>query len=329
MDDHAADGGYRRPPVERNERGDIRSVGFEIEFSGIKVDEAAEVLRDTMGGKITTRNAAEVSIEVDQLGTFSVELDWTFLKEKAAEQGADREDWIEWMRDAAAIVVPVEVVCPPVGIDQMAVLDPLVAGLRQAGAVGTEDSLLAAYGVHINPEIPEMNPGTLFGYLRAFALLQWWLADNIKVDTSRELSPFIALYGEDFVKAVASMKQPSHQEILDLYLEHNATRNRALDLLPILASLDEERIRSELKGAKVSTRPTFHYRLADCHIQSADWSLADAWNPWCIIEECAARPRQLEALAAEFLEADRRVLGVNRKRWVERTGQWLRSQQLG
>ena len=40
--------------------------------------------------------------------------------------------------------------------------------------MGTEELLIAAYGVHVNTEIPRLDTEALFSYLRAFAVLQWW-----------------------------------------------------------------------------------------------------------------------------------------------------------
>ena len=164
--------------------------------------------------------------------------------------------------------------------------------------------------------------------IRAYSLLQWWLVDRHGVDLTRKISPYIGLYSAAYVEHVLSVSTASMDEIIDAYLEHNATRNRALDLLPLLAEIDEDRVRTMVDDPRVKARPTFHYRLPDCHIEHDDWSLSKAWNTWCVVEKLAEQTDGLEALAQDFLASDRVLLGVNRNRWVESVGKWLNDHEL-
>lgn len=321
---------FERPPRVNNAQGNPRTVGFELEFSGINLDEAAAAVRSSLGGRVRSSTAAERVLHVDPLGEFTVELDWAYLKRQAAQnEGQDQGgEWIERLSEAAAMLVPVEVVCPPIPITELETLAPMVAALRDAGAVGTEESLLAAYGVHINPEIPALDATTLSLYLKAFAVLQWWLTDAHEVDATRKISPYIDLYPEAYLKQVLSRSEPTMDEIFADYLAHNASRNRALDLLPLLAEIDEARVREAVDDAKIKARPTFHYRLPNCHIERADWSLAEPWNTWVVVEELADRPKELMELGAAFLDAQRPILGANREKWVEFMDQWLKDRAL-
>lgn len=324
--------GYRfdsPPRVDRDDGGN-RRVGFELEFSGIDLEATAAALQSALGAELQSETAAERVLQVESLGEFRVELDWEYLKDKAAEEGrsATQEQWLERLSDAAALVVPVEVVCPPIALSDMAVLDPMVKALRAAGAVGTEESLLAAYGVHVNPELPALDAATVYPVIRAFCLLQWWLVDRHAVDATRKLSPYIDLYPADYVERVLSTPTAGMDEIIEGYLEHNASRNRALDLLPLLAEIDETRVRAAVDDARIKARPTWHFRMPDCHIEREDWSLAESWNTWCMVEKLAHRPAELEALAEQFLAADRLLLGVHRGRWVEQLDQWLEDRGL-
>ena len=226
------------------------------------------------------------------------------------------------------LLVPIEIVCPPVPMTDLEVLTPAVAGLRAAGAAGTEDSLIAAYGVHINCEIPHLEASTLNNYLRAFALLQWWLVETHKVDFSRKLSPFIGLFSDGYLKCLLSRRDPDLATLLEDYLQYNPTRNRALDLLPLLATLDPARVAAAVNDNRVSARPAFHYRLPDCHIDKSDWSLAKPWNSWWVVEELAARPEALTDLGAEFLARQRPLWGVNRNHWTELMDRWLTDHAL-
>jgi hypothetical protein len=204
----------------------------------------------------------------------------------------------------------------------------MVIALRKAGAIGTEESLLAAYGVHINTEIPALDAATLLSYLKAFAILQWWLVDAHEVDATRRVSPYIDLYPEAYLKQVLSRSGSTMDEIFSDYLAHNASRNRALDLLPLLAEIDEERVRGTVDDPRIKARPAFHYRLPNCHIERPDWSLSASWNTWLVVEQLACRPDDLHELGAAFLDAERLILGVNRSKWTGFIDQWLKDREL-
>ena len=181
-------------------------VGFELEFSGISLDEAAEAVQSALEGEREFESSAERVIRTSSFGEFTIELDWDYLKRKASETGRGEQggEWLEQLSQAAALIVPVEVVCPPIPLTNLSVLTPMVRGLREAGAMGTEESLIAAYGVHINTEIPRLDTDTLFAYLRAFAILQWWLVDTHEVNATRKVSPYIDLFPQAYLRQVLS-----------------------------------------------------------------------------------------------------------------------------
>jgi hypothetical protein len=321
---------FALPPTLDKADGSPRMVGFELEFSGISLDETATALQSSLGGELRSESAAERALHNDSLGEFNVELDWAYLKRKAADDKHEQKNdkWIEHLSEAAALLVPVEVVCPPIPVTDLAVLEPMVSALRKAGAVGTEESLLAAYGVHINTEIPALDATTLLSYLKAFAILQWWLVDAHEVDATRRVSPYIDLYPEAYLKQVLSRSGSTMIEIFSDYLAHNASRNRALDLLPLLAEIDEERVQGTVDDPRIKARPAFHYRLPNCHIERPDWSLSASWNTWLVVEQLACRPDDLHELGAAFLDAERLILGVNRSKWVGFINQWLKDREL-
>jgi len=320
--------GFELPPRPRKDDGEMRRVGFEVEFSGIDLRATTAAVQDALGARIASQTPAEVELEAEGLGTFNIEIDWQFLKRTAARDDNDFEDWLEILSQAAALLVPIEVVCPPIPLSRLDVLEPMIAALREAGAVGTEESLISAYGVHVNTEIPLLDAPTLFGYLRAYALLQWWLVDRQPVDMARRISPYIDLYAEAYLKRLLSREQPTLEQLIDDYLEYNATRNRGLDMLPMFAEIDEQRVRREVDDPRVKSRPTFHYRLPDCHIERDDWSLQQPWNTWLAVEKLADRPDDLDALARAFLDADRPLIGVSRGDWVEYLDRWLQDREL-
>ncbi|MGY6275462.1 amidoligase family protein [Methylomonas sp. MgM2] len=318
---------FKSPPIIHKSDGSPRLVGFELEFSGIKLDQTAEVLQAALGGNLEQKSAAEWIVRTKILGDFKIEIDWNYLKCEAMKN--EREDrteqkWLDLLAQTATLLVPLEVVCPPVPVTDLEALLPIVDALRQAGAVDTEESLLAAYGVHINPEIHRLNAETLFSYLKAFALLQWWLVDAHEVNLTRKMSPYIELYSEAYLKQLLSRTNPSVDQIFDDYLLYNPSRNRALDLLPLLAYIDSDAVRRAVNDPKIKARPTFHYRLPNCHIEQEDWSLSDSWNIWWVVEQLAYRTDQLDKLSEAFLKAERPIIGVNRNDWVKYIDQWLK-----
>lgn len=321
---------YKVPPVTIKDDGSERLAGFELEFSGLSLEQTVEAIQSSLGGTLVDETIAEKVVHVESLGDFTIELDWAFLKKKAEQDKEKNEnnEWLEPLSKAASAVVPVEVVCPPVPVTQIESLNPLVVALRDAGAVGTEESLLAAYGVHINTEIPKLDEKTLYSYLCAYSLLQCWLVEAHDVDISRKISPYIGLYPEGYVKDLLLNSGCSIEELCINYLEHNATRNRALDMLPIFARVDEDRIKKEVGDDKVNARPAFHYRLPNCDIEQTEWSLHKPWNNWCLIEELAHREEELDKLGEAFLAADKPLIGVIRSNWVEYLDQWLRDHGL-
>ncbi|MDZ7665773.1 MAG: amidoligase family protein [Desulfotignum sp.] len=316
---------FKLPSVTRTRRGVLRNVGFELEFTGLDLEQTVRVVTSVMNGKRLRESAAACVVNVPKMGEFAVELDWDFLKKKADGQATDKTgDWIDLLSQAATLLVPMEVICPPIALSEMHRLDPLIRALRKAGARGTKDSMIAAYGVHINAEVPSLDPEVVFAYLRAFSLLQWWLVDVHQVDMARRISFYVDLYSETYLQVLFSRKKPDITRITSDYLDHNASRNRALDLLPLLSCVHPGMVRNAVPDSKVKARPAFHYRLPNCQIDKPDWSLARSWNVWWVVEELAQRPDDLNMMEARFLSMHRPLIGVNRSDWTAWMDQWIR-----
>lgn len=317
-------------PAERYKAdGQLRRVGFELEFSGLTISAVGQVLHETLGGMLREKSLAESVLQVDPLGDFKIELDWGYIKSKAAEEGQnDPSQWLEMLSQSAALLVPVEVVCPPLPLDQLDALLPMTAALRKAGAKGTEDSIIAAFGVHINAEIPQIEAAKLDSYLRAFALLQWWLVASNNINLTRKISPYIDLYPEAYLEQLFSRKAPTIEMLMDDYLEHNGSRNRALDMLPLFAVINAERVQAVVGDDRIQARPAFHYRLPDCHIEKPEWSLVSAWNSWLAVEHLATQTATLGQLSDKFLSMSRPLLGVSRNDWIEVMELWHHDHML-
>ncbi len=322
---------FRLPTATHTDRGDWRRAGFEVEFTGLTLARAVEVVAGVLGGERREEDAAHCILAVPGAGDFAIEIDWAFLKRQAAEQGGGSgESWVGLLSSAAERVVPLEVVGPPLPLNKLdRLLEPLVEALRDAGAAGTRDTVIAAYGVHINTEAPDLEVATLWRYLVSFALLQWWLVDTHAVDLARRVSPYVDLYPEAYTRTLCEEgPPPSTDALLATYLQHNPTRNRALDLLPLLSVLDEEAVQAAVADDRVEARPAFHYRLPNCLIDDPDWSLASAWESWRVVDDLAQRPADLDALAAAYRERWRPLLGVDRAAWCADLEPWLHDRGL-
>jgi hypothetical protein len=111
--------------------------------------------------------------------------------------------------------------------------------------------------------------------------------------------------------------------LIDDYLSFNATRNRALDMLPLFSMVDEDRVMNAVNDGKIKARPTFHYRLPNCQIEHPGWQLSEEWNLWWVIEALASDQDALAYWRNAFLEAERPIMGVAETDWKERLTQWL------
>lgn len=327
----SAHDGFALPPVPCRDDGDERRVGFELEFTGLGLEPLAEVAREALGGRLSEESQAKWRLDVDELGEFVIELDWAYLKRRAEESGqtGDDDEWLLGaLKSAAEWLVPLEVVCPPIPLSRLSRLHRLTDALREAGAAGTDDSLLAAFGVHVNIEAPSMDAATLVRYTRAFALLQWWLVEAHEVDLSRRITPYIDPWPQDYVTEVLAIGEDDGDAFFDGYLRHNPSRNRGLDLLPLLAEIDAGRVRAVVDDARVKARPAFHYRLPNCHVDRADWSLATPWASWLVVERLAADGDALEALGQSWSGQLRPLIGASRRAWVDHLDTWLRDRGL-
>ncbi len=319
---HSA-GRYALPPRATTQQGDSRRVGFELEFAGLEFKETVEVLEQTYAQTADYASLAKATMPHPDWGEFVVEVD-SELAKRLARTRADSRDGgsvvddplAEWLVNLTTELVPVEVVCPPVPVDQLPRLDDMVRALRAAGAEGTAESLVYAFGLHINPELPSLDAGTIACYLRAYVIAEEWLRRRHRVDKTRRITPYIDLYPSAYRKAVLAYDHETSQEtLLSDYLEHNPTRNRALDMLPLFKHLDEQRIEEAVPDSRVNARPTFHYRLPNCEIERGDWHLSESWNLWCVVEHLACDAELLDELSSQSRRYQSQIVNFTRAPW--------------
>jgi len=320
------------PPIAHRESGDVRRLGTELEFSGPELNDVSLLIARTLHGEVREISRYEHVIEIPDGTEWKVEFDFELLKSMGKER-AEREEEEpidelaeEVLRIGSVQFVPLEVVTPPVPMDDLEVVEKVIEGLRELGARGTKDALRFAFGMHLNPEMPATDAVTIRRYLQAFLCLYDWLLARSKVDVVRRLTPYIDSFPKRYVRRVIDPGYaPGIAELIDDYLEENPTRNRALDMLPLFASLDEARVRGAVDDPRIKARPALHYRLPNCEIDQPDWGLSTAWCDWLQVESLVADPDRLEGLSGRYAEVLDAPLDHLLERWCDEVEGWLTS----
>ncbi len=324
------------PARDKRADGQPRRIGVEIEFAGLDVDETAALVAAQFGGTVKTIGRYEREIATDTEGPWSVELDFRLLKEMGRRERDDETltDTVEALaEDALRLVsepiVPVEVVGPPLPMARLGEVDRLIARLREAGARGTGDDLTYAFGMQLNPELPELDADTVRQYLQAFLCLEDWLRERAQVDLTRRLTFFADPFPKGYVKTcVAPDYAPNRARLIDDYLAENPTRNRALDMLPLFAHLDAERVQGRVDDPLIKARPTLHYRLPNSDIGQPGWGLGAIWSDWLVLERLAVDPIRLNDLCRDYRAFLDRPLAKLAGGWQDECEQWLRTNRL-
>ncbi|MFQ6551692.1 amidoligase family protein [Aestuariibius insulae] len=275
-------------------QGEDRKVGIEIEFGGLTEDEVADILIEQLSGRCERTGPVGLQLVETALGTIKIYLD-TAWRDRADTAVVGR------LLEAARRIVPVEIVTEPLAFSDLPRLEVCRAALREAGAIGSRNGFLLGWGVHLNVETEGSEVSDILPVLTAFALCDDVIRAQNWIDPSRRIVPFIDPYPRRFIDALADRDQFSMEELIDLYLEHNPTRNRALDMLPVFAHIAPDQTHAGLSGdEKVNARPAYHYRLPDSRIDEADWTLALEWNRWILIERIAADADLLDLIREDW-----------------------------
>lgn len=321
-----------RPPRPTGAAGETRKVGIEIEFAGVQCGRAAEVVASVFGGAVTRQDTFRYNVGTERYGAFRVELDIQLVHAPEAQDALENkaggqfvEDVRHGLREAVGEIgstfIPAEVVAPPVPYDELGAMDDLARALRAAGAAGTGEALMYAFGLHLNPECASLEPDYLLTVLRAYLLAEDWLRQEIHLDRTRRLLPFADPFPAAYVRLVADPGYaPDFPTMVDDYIEYNPTRNRGLDMLPVFGHIDGDFLRSRLDERRVSTRPAFHYRLPNASPDDPDWSIVGEWNRWVVVEKLADRPELMAEMGRAYLDG----WGITRPfGWPKRSAQWL------
>ncbi|WP_108485244.1 amidoligase family protein [Oceaniglobus ichthyenteri] len=299
-------------PNPANCTGAPRRVGVEIEFSGLGEQAACNVLTRTLGGRAHQIDSVKWLVENSEIGELQVYLD-VFLRD--AKKSPIRDVVLE----AGRGVVPVEVVSRPLDRDGLIALDRARAALCQAGALGSGAGALNGFGVHFNIEARGDSVGDIFPTLLAFALCEPWLRLHNRINVTRRLLPWTDAYPYGLLDGlVALWPDPDMTRLIDTYLAHAPSRNYGLDMLPLFAHIDRDRVMRKM-GQAQAVRPTFHFRLPDSLIDDPDWSLSQGWDQWRLIERIADTPGLNDALCVAW-RGNRAESALTRPAWAEVAG---------
>ncbi|MFA9473358.1 MAG: amidoligase family protein [Filomicrobium sp.] len=322
----------RLPPRDHNFEGNRRRVGVEIEFAAVSPSRVATRVAKLYGGTAEQEDPHRFHIRGTRLGNFLVELDTQYAHRAPGEVGPSAsglqglmETFSNAMRelygDLGSLVIPYEVVCPPIDVEQLPELEALLLALREEGAQGTRDNLLHAFGVQFNPDIATRDPQWILAVLKAEILLSEWLRSIISVDMARRILAFADPFPKAYMHIILKDEYwPDIDQLIEDYLIYNPTRNRELDMLPLFLWLDADRVRRKIPDKLVKPRPTFHYRLPDANIRESRWSLTLEWNRWCVVERLAEDREILSEMGKSYLENDLSILSED---WALRCTEWL------
>jgi hypothetical protein len=319
---------YEAPPQPRNARGEVRRVGLEMEFGHLPLERVLELVQRTLGGTSRVVSRTEGEVNDTRFGTFKVEFDSAPLKQKSymrplEQLGLDPEsDAAQRLEDSilrvAREIVPLEVVAPPIPWNELQELDPLWSALVNAGAEDTRASILHAFGMQLNPEAADLSVECALATLSSYLLLEDWIAAEADIDITRRVVPYVRAFPREFVRHILQEGYaPDWDAFIHDYVTHNPTRNRPLDMLPLMVEATGRDLSDLVEDwPLVKARPTFHYRLPNCDLNQRGWSPAVEWNRWVRVERLASDPALRRELSANYLERYEGLLGTNSAEWI-------------
>ncbi|WP_299761707.1 amidoligase family protein [uncultured Pontibacter sp.] len=331
---------FKLPPILYNAQGQVRTVGFELEYSYLSIAASAEIVQQLYGGEVQVENKFKQKVVGTSLGDFTLEFDLTLLTEKRYKkvfkalnikidtinigENTLQDEVEDTLGNLIGKVFPNEIACPPIPCTKLHQIEKLREALFQNNAEGTHSFPTNAFGTHINIEVPNTATATLVAYLKAFLLLYPWLLQVGETDLARKLSPFIDPFPPAYADLVlASDYKPSLEQFIRDYHKYNPNRNRPLDFYPLFAELNQELLAEFENLGKVKARDTFHYRLPNSSLSQPGWTLAAEWNNWIAVEELANNPQKLSELSLEYMSLKRHSLIGFDSKWIKRTEEWL------
>ncbi|RXJ89520.1 hypothetical protein CRV01_08575 [Arcobacter sp. CECT 8983] len=326
---------FLEPKVTKNYKDEIRHIGFELEFANIDIKDVLSILEEKFDFNVKKINNYLYKI-ISKYGDFTLELDFELLTQQKIKKNAkdlsnkvginikekDIENIEKMIGDLSKDIVPYEISTPPLPLDEVSIIHSIIKELAKNHAKGTKHKIYYAFGLHINVEVISLEVESLLSYTRAYLILQNYINKDAKIDLARKITPFIDNFKNDYIKHVLDKSyNPSIDEFIEDYLKFNPTRNRSLDLLPILAFINEDKVRAKLPKEKIKPRPAFHYRLSNSMIGNEGWEISEEWNRWILVENLANDKESLEFLSKEYLTHLDNI--INLTTWHGKVESWL------
>jgi len=328
---------FKQPQQRQNYNNEIRKAGFELEFSNIDMQNIVEILTKECFLEPKKINNYLYKF-ASKYGNYTLELDFELLTQQKFKKNITKlskslgvsieqkelEELESFIGKLSKDIVPYEISTPPIPLDKLDTVEQLIKKLSQNNAKGTTEKLYYAFGLHINLEVISLESSSLLDYLKAYTLLQDFLNKDAKVDLARKITPFIDNFKKEYIQYILNPEYtPSQKEFIQDYLQFNPTRNRSLDMLPILAYIDEDLVRKTLPDEKIKPRPTFHYRLSNSMIGEENWKVADEWNRWLLVEKLANDKKSLEKLSSKYLNHLDNFISITT--WETQIEQWIQN----
>jgi len=282
------------PPVLEQSEGKQRRIGVEIELAGIEPELLCNSISSLYGGEIKQHTALEYLVTDTKMGDFVVELDTSYLKalaEKYKEQNIDNT-FVNALPMELITKAAEQIVPWEVVTPPMPIskLNTLTLLLKQLRESG---ALGTRHALHFAFGV-HLNP------------------ELPRLDVTTVLSYLRAYFC-----------------LYDWIVMHDPTRNRSLDMLPLFAYLDKDRVNGAIKDPRIKARPTFHYRLPNCDIDNPEWNIDLPWFLWLHVEKLAAQPQLLATLCDQYTTELAKILNPFGEPWRIRVGRFLRAHELG
>lgn len=321
------------PQELKNHNGETRHIGVELEMSGLSIDQLSTYVADFFNLSVEKTSRYQYTLQGDPEGEWVTELDFRLLKKMGEQehQGKHLADIESLLELISHPLVPHEIISPPLSMYRLPEVQDLVVVLRQAGAEGTSESVLNAFSMQLNPEVPSLDVKVLTAYLKAFLCLYEWLFEKSSINMARRITTYVDPFPKKYTqKVLAADYWPETQtELIRDYLQDNPTRNRALDMLPLFSHLDAALVEEYTNDPLIKARPAFHYRLPNCEIHMPDWNIHLAWHGWMQVEALAHDNIRLQNCARAYLRTLnqpwwKRLLSVGKANWPAQVNQqWL------
>ncbi len=293
------------PPRSQNADGEPRRVGVEIEFSGLPIEIVAAITKLVLGGDHHPIKGHSTEIIGSSIGKIEIMLDTRIahMGSKANTMERVKKLGSEVIGHMVKPVTPLEIITEPIPFEALAELDKLAEALNSEGAKGTDESILFAYGVHLNPEIAVDDTDWILAIMKAFGLANPVLRDIERVDFTRDAMGWIRPWSEAYLSKLLDPDYwPDRNTMIGDYLALAGNRNADLDMLPLFHHLDSKRVERAVEDELVNGRPAFHYRMPNTVFEEGVGLVVSSWNRWVAVERLAEERTQLDALCRVWLD---------------------------